>query len=811
MNETKKEDALSTVATNSLENAPSFDSTNTSIPQRELYDDCSSLGEYLKKNYNLQPVGRQTYRINPCPKCNGNDHFTYYEHTDSFYSFNDCCTGGGFKQFLRQIEGIDTNVQSKPQSNLNVANTKINQPLDLTKIVEEYACYHPYFKKRGISEAIATKYKLGFLEGGFNNLLTTSFNTFGRNVFHEEYKKAYLQYRFMLPITEADGTIKYIITRADEQFAEENGLEVKQKTHNLKDFNVQLFNERYIIDDSLSDEDIYVVEGIFDALSIEELGHHAIALNSTANLNLLYKLIEQYKPMNKRFILIPDNDEAGANLKEKFIAACQKRKLSYSIVEIPTKYKDVNDMLTADKKQLQQVINSVLPVPEQTLVQSPDKYLDDNHKVKVYELAMDIVKHVPIINLETIQAYFDIENGVWRTDFSHKMSTLIFDRLKNHSTTHYQREIISMIRNHTYKSNKELFLGFNSKKNVVTFQNGTYYFADRNNNSYYTNHFNAEDMSTIYVPHNIPGTNLEEPTKTKAFLKQILEHDEEIQFIFEWLGYCLYKDLPIHSFLLLHGPGGNGKSTLIKLFERVLGAHNISNIPLDKLVENRFAGAQLENKLLNACADIKSGFFEHIEAVKEITGDDSLFVEKKGKDGYTMKTFVKLMFSCNVLPTFKERSEAVEERIIILPMIKKPVWNINLADVLNDQEEIERIIAYAISAFERVLLGRNHSLRSEAFTLSERMKKAKALWLLDSNNVHEFFTECCHDRRGERGINELASKVYREYQYFCTDNGMKAMSHKKFALELERLYGIEKKSDSSQGGKNVYRGIKLKR
>ncbi|MBP3930515.1 MAG: hypothetical protein J6D47_13240, partial [Peptostreptococcaceae bacterium] len=74
-----------------------------------------------KINFNLlgefpgaKRVSAGTYRVNPCPKCGGKDHFTLFEPNSSknrnswwtYSSFNGCCNGGTVVDYLIELKGM---------------------------------------------------------------------------------------------------------------------------------------------------------------------------------------------------------------------------------------------------------------------------------------------------------------------------------------------------------------------------------------------------------------------------------------------------------------------------------------------------------------------------------------------------------------------------------------------------------------------------------------------------------------------------------------------------------------------------------
>lgn len=100
-------------------------------------------------------------------------------------------------------------------------------------------------------------------------------------------------------------------------------------------------------------KDIYICEGMEDALSCTMNGIRSISLNSIANLkSLIHYLSEDYVPhYNERFVICFDHDEAGRKatqeLKEFFKAYNQntghRYKYSYAACDYPEQFHDIND------------------------------------------------------------------------------------------------------------------------------------------------------------------------------------------------------------------------------------------------------------------------------------------------------------------------------------------------------------------------------------------------------------------------------------------------------------------------------------
>lgn len=104
---------------------------------------------------------------------------------------------------------------------------------------------------------------------------------------------------------------------------------------------------------SKNKKDVYICEGLEDALSYTMNGFRSISLNSIANLkSLIYYLTEDYVPhYNERFVICFDHDDAGGKaveeLKDFFESYNQnpshRYKYSYAVCDYPQQFHDIND------------------------------------------------------------------------------------------------------------------------------------------------------------------------------------------------------------------------------------------------------------------------------------------------------------------------------------------------------------------------------------------------------------------------------------------------------------------------------------
>lgn len=109
-----------------------------------------------------------------------------------------------------------------------------------------------------------------------------------------------------------------------------------------------LFNGEILFEKNL--DVIFVTEGVFDALSLIEIGENALALNSTSNVE---KFIENVKEAQTKSILILclDNDKAGQKATQIIKDKLTLLNISYITADICGEYKDPNDFFIANKEK----------------------------------------------------------------------------------------------------------------------------------------------------------------------------------------------------------------------------------------------------------------------------------------------------------------------------------------------------------------------------------------------------------------------------------------------------------------------------
>lgn len=262
----------------------------------------------------LKKIGVNLYSVNPCPICGHNDNFRVYDDTNSFHCFS-LDEGGTIIDYFIKVEGLSKKeaidklckVTGTPRETIKEKEYKPKTPkkeqerqenaerideihnfvMTNFKKMQDKKILIDYLAKRGIDQEAIEKYHLFICDDEIGTK------------------------RLYIPIIE-DGKAKAYLGRAIDDNA-------PLRYRNSKGTTINPFNLEYIKEKAKDNEQIFICEGVFDAISIEEQGFKAISLNSTQNTNKLLEALKENIETAKgyKYIIATDSDEARTKGKRR--------------------------------------------------------------------------------------------------------------------------------------------------------------------------------------------------------------------------------------------------------------------------------------------------------------------------------------------------------------------------------------------------------------------------------------------------------------------------------------------------------------
>lgn len=281
--------------------------------------------------------------------------------------------------------------------------------------------------------------------------------------------------------------------------------------------------------------------------------------------------------------------------------------------------------------------------------------------------------------------------------------------------------------------------------------------------------------------------------EVERFFNDISNGDKDIKrLLLQMVGYCLLPVNFFHKSFVLIGSGGNGKSTLLGLISALFNQRNISNVSLFDLENNRFATANLKDKLINMCDDLEFNIFDNPKNLKNITSGDTISAEFKRMTAFSFRPFCKLIFTANEAPLFREQTEGLRSRLIFIPFNKTFKKNGNTQDFnflsrLTTKENLEALLFLGIHALCDLL-------KEGQFNECRASQKLKGESLNEADPVRNF----CIEWELEKGLSLEGVGVvdlYRQYTSYCLKNGIRRIESRiSFTRRVKNLYlGLDTK------------------
>ena len=196
----------------------------------------------------------------------------------------------------------------------------------------------------------------------------------------------------------------------------------------------------------------------------------------------------------------------------------------------------------------------------------------------------------------------------------------------------------------------------------INFKNGLFSIEDRKMI------LHTKNIITLGMYNGNYNENLSDITGTyfEQYLLSSIDNDL-IPVVQEMLGTCLYPITDkVHYFYTLLGEGRNGKGVLLDIILNIIPANLRSGITMGDY-DTRFSNASIKGKTVNICTDDKTTRLEGIGNLKSVTAGEGIFVEKKGIDGAMIQATLTHISSFNKLPSLQEKTNALFDRMIIIP------------------------------------------------------------------------------------------------------------------------------------------------
>lgn len=242
----------------------------------------------------------------------------------------------------------------------------------------------------------------------------------------------------------------------------------------------------------------------------------------------------------------------------------------------------------------------------------------------------------------------------------------------------------------------------------------------------------------------------------------------------EILGHILLVNKFPHKIFFLTGSGANGKSTFVEMITKWTGDLS-SHVDIANF-DDGTSLASLIGKIVNVADDVDAIYLEKSKNLKTMASGNTVGARAIYSQPITLKNTATLIFTANEPPVFKDKSDGIGRRLVIIPFENKVKTCIyNLDELLSSDNAKSYLLNLALQGVKRI-----YANKLEMST-SETIEQATKQYYLDNDSVMAYLNDY------PAIDNNPIGSVYEAYEEFCEDSNLKAVSRTKFSRRLSSL------------------------
>jgi P4 family phage/plasmid primase-like protien len=284
------------------------------------------------------------------------------------------------------------------------------------------------------------------------------------------------------------------------------------------------------------------------------------------------------------------------------------------------------------------------------------------------------------------------------------------------------------------------------------------------------------------------------------------DDQQSIDLLQEIFGYVLSGRTDLQKAFFLYGPSRSGKGTIARILTSLVGPDGCTSPAVSDLSKD-FGLESMISKSLSITGDATFSGRDVdvlVGRLKQISGEDTISVQRKFKTAWEGKLNVRFMFLTNELPALPDASGAVSSRFEIVRFRKHWQGHENPTVEAALMQELAGILLWGLAGYDRLVANNGQ------FTQPEAARSSKEVLGDTSAPQKTFITEYCDVDSEYTVSKDEFREVYNAYR---RSQGAKEADQSRLGRALHVL-GYEgarlRDPGSSTGRTQVYMGLRLK-
>lgn len=387
----------------------------------------------------------------------------------------------------------------------------------------------------------------------------------------------------------------------------------------------------------------------------------------------------------------------------------------------------------------------------------------DDSESELSRVCLALMSDYTIIKHDDKLYYF---NGEIYEPFEDKARQLMARGLAKNPTTRFKKDVLENISDYIEEYDGRINVG-----SYVAFNDCLY-----NCDTHTMEPFNENVVTTMKLKFDYP-VDADKPNMVDEVINKLLcGNNDDINTLYEYLGYILHRDMKLEKALTFNGDGYNGKSSILDLITYTF-KDCCTALPFKKLFAKN--GLQVVGTNMFVYAhEMTSDYIKDATVFKEVLSNNPTVVEDKYIKQHEISDYNCKFIYCNNGTTKMDVSciKAINRRLLPIQFeydLSKEKRDLNFYRKWLTKGNAERLLYLAIEGLKRLQ-------ERGGFNVSERSQKASEKYVTDLDTVRQWINDY------DGGVlYEFVDPLYNKYKMYVAENtNSKKVSKEKFKTQV---------------------------
>lgn len=411
-----------------------------------------------------------------------------------------------------------------------------------------------------------------------------------------------------------------------------------------------------------------------------------------------------------------------------------------------------------------------------------DNNADDNES-ELNRVCLALMSDYTIIKHNDELYYF---NGEIYEPFTIKARQIMARGLAKNPTDRFKKDVINNISDYLEEYDGRVDVG-----HYVAFNDCLY-----NCDTHECEPFTENVVITMKLKFDYPK-DADKPNMVDEIINKLLcGNKDDINTLYEYLGYILHRDMKLEKALTFNGDGYNGKSSILDLITYTF-KDCCKALPFKKLFAKNGLQVVAQNMFVYA-HEMTSDYIKDATVFKEVLSNNPTIVEDKYVKQHEISDYNCKFIYCNNGTTKMDVSciKAINRRLLPIQFeydLSQEKRDLNFYRKWLTKENAKRLLYLAIEGLKRLQ-------ERGGFNISQRSADASEKYVTDLDTVRQWV----NDYDGSV-LYEYVDPLYNLYKQYVFDNtNSKKVSKEKFKTQVCEILKAKTSRVTDNDGKRKW-------